>query len=176
MQRKIIILVILLFIFITSACSVETDVIGDEATFIRVVDGDTLIAEIDGKEEYVRLLLVDTPETKHPTKDVQPFGEEASQLMKDTFVKYETIGLEFGTEKRDKYDRILAYLYNANGVMFNELLLEEGLARVAFVYPPNDKYVDDFYEMEEKAKNENRGIWSIPGYVTERGFNVEAVK
>lgn len=176
MQRKKFVFVILLFIFITAACSVETDVIGEEATFIRVVDGDTLIAEIDGKEEYIRLLLVDTPETKHPTKDVQPFGEEASQLMKDTFNKNETIGLEFGTEKRDKYDRILAYLYNADGVMFNELLLEEGLARVAFVYPPNDKYVDDFYEIEEKAKNEKKGIWSIPKYVTERGFNLEAVE
>lgn len=176
MQRKKFIFVILLSIFITSGCSVETDVTGDEATFIRVVDGDTLIAEIDGKEEYVRLLLVDTPETKHPSKDVQPFGEEASLLMEDTFEKNETIGLEFGTEKRDKYDRILAYLYNADDVMFNELLLEEGLARVAFVYPPNDKYVDDFYEIEEQAMNDHKGIWSIPGYVTDRGYNTDAVK
>ncbi|WP_405100599.1 thermonuclease family protein [Oceanobacillus sp. FSL H7-0719] len=175
MLRKIFSTVFLFIILITAACISETEVIGEKATFIRAVDGDTLIAEIDGQEEYVRLLLIDTPETKHPTKDVQPFGFEASKFMETAFEKNETIYLEFGTEKRDKYDRILAYLYNENGDMINELLLEEGLARVAFVYPPNDKYVDDFYEIEEKARNKNSGIWSIPGYVTDYGFNSDAL-
>lgn len=120
----------------------------NEASFVRVIDGDTLVATINGKEEYIRLLLVDTPETKHPDKEVQPFGPEASQLMKDTFSPSDSIQIEFGTEKRDKYDRLLAYVYTEDGNMFNKMLLEKGLARVAYVYPPNDKYVEEFREIE----------------------------
>lgn len=177
MLRKKSIFVIILFIFITAACTQETeDTSEKEATFVRVVDGDTLIAEIDGEEEYVRLLLVDTPETKHPTKDEQPFGEDASQLMEDTFQEKDTIYLEYGTELRDQYDRILAYLYTEDGEMFNEQLLKAGLARVAFVFPPNDKYVDDFYELEAKAREENLGVWSIPDYVTDYGFDSDVIE
>lgn len=145
------------------------------ATFVRVVDGDTLIATINGEEEYIRLLLVDTPETKHPDKEVQPFGPEASELMKKTFSPSNPIKVEFGTEKRDKYDRLLAYVYTKDGLMFNKVLLEKGLARVAYVYPPNDKYVEEFHEIESEAKNKKIGIWSIDGYVTEKGFNAKAV-
>ncbi|WP_404452404.1 thermonuclease family protein [Virgibacillus necropolis] len=145
-----------------------------DVTFIRVVDGDTLLVNINGKEEYIRLLLVDTPETKHPDKEVQPFGPEASQLMKDTFSPSEPIRIEYGSEKRDKYDRLLAYVYTKDGQMFNKMLLEKGLARVAYVYPPNDRYVESFREIESKAKRKEIGIWSIDGYVTEDGFNLDA--
>lgn len=146
-----------------------------DTTFVRVVDGDTLIATIDGKEEYVRLLLVDTPETKHPKIGVQPFGTEASDLMNNTFSPSDPIVLEYGTEKRDKYDRILAYVYTQDGQMFNEMLLEAGLARVAYVFPPNDKHVGKFREVEGKAEEKALGIWSIDGYVTDRGFNSNAI-
>lgn len=146
----------------------------NEASFVRVIDGDTLVATINGKEEYIRLLLVDTPETKHPDKEVQPFGPEASQLMKDTFSPSDSIQIEFGTEKRDKYDRLLAYVYTEDGNMFNKMLLEKGLARVAYVYPPNDKYVEEFRELESEVQNKEIGIWSIDGYVTEDGFNLIA--
>ena len=176
MQKKRLLICVLLFILFTTACTNKTTTLGEEATFIRVVDGDTFIAKIDGQEEYVRLLLVDTPETKHREKEIQPYGPEASALMANSFEKNETVHLEFGTEKRDQYDRILAYLYNKDGDMFNELLLKEGLARVAYVYPPNDKYADDFYVIEDKARKGNLGIWSIPGYVTDYGFQSDVEK
>lgn len=147
----------------------------NKVAFVRAVDGDTLVAMIDGQEEYVRLLLVDTPETKHPEKPIQPFGAEASELMKETFSPSDRIHIEYGTEKRDKYDRLLAYVYTEDGHMFNQLLLEKGLARVAYVYPPNDKYVDQFREIESEAKKEKIGIWNINGYVTEKGFNAKVV-
>lgn len=162
--------IFLLFILLIG-CSPDATKI----TFVRAVDGDTLIAMIDGKEEYIRLLLVDTPETKHPNKEVQPFGPEASELMKKTFSPSDPIYIEYGTEKRDKYDRLLAYVYTADDQMFNELLLEKGLARVAYVYPPNDKYIEKFREIESQAKNKAIGIWSINGYVTEKGFNAKVV-
>lgn len=161
---------ILMLIGCSDGSSTEKD-----TAFVRVVDGDTLIATIDGKEEYVRLLLVDTPETKHPKLGAQPFGLEASDLMKSTFSPSDPIELEYGTKRRDKYDRILAYVYTQDGQMFNELLLQEGLARVAYVFPPNDKYVKDFRKTELHAKEKQLGIWSIDGYATDRGFNSEVI-
>ena len=167
-------LLLLISILLTSCSSTQPDNL-HEATFVRIVDGDTLIANIDGKEEYVRLILVDTPETKHPKQPVQPFGPEASAFMEQTYKGSDIIQLEYGPEKRDIYDRILAYVYTEDGEMFNELLLKKGLARVA-VYPPNDKYVDEFRKLEQKAKKQKIGIWSIDGYVTEDDFNMDAIK
>lgn len=172
-MKNLSVIICAFFILFLSSCDDPSS--KNKTTFVRVVDGDTLIANIDGSEEYVRLLLVDTPETKHPKLDVQPFGPEASQLMADTFSPSDPIEIEYGTEKRDKYDRILAYIYTPEGNMFNELLLEKGLARVAYVYPPNDKYVDDFRTIELQAKERKIGIWSIKGYVTNKGFNPDAV-
>jgi len=102
------------------------------ATVVRVVDGDTLKATVDGKEETVRLILVDTPETVHPSKPVQPFGPEASEFAKKTLEGKE-VELELDVSERDQYGRILAYVWIGDK-MFNEMLLEKGLARVS-VFP-----------------------------------------
>ncbi|NDI37226.1 thermonuclease family protein [Chengkuizengella sediminis] len=134
------------------------------ATITNVVDGDTIKVKLEGKEETIRLLLVDTPETVHPNKPIQPFGPEASQFAKDTFPKGKKVQVEIDVSKRDKYDRLLAYLW-VDGRMFNEMLLEKGLARVAYIYPPNVKYVDQFQETQEEARQEGIGIWSIEDYV-----------
>lgn len=176
MKKLTYLLPLLLFIslLMTSCSSTQPDNL-HAATFVRVVDGDTLIANIDGKEEYVRLILVDTPETKHLKQPVQPYGPEASAFMENMYKPSDPIQLEYGPEKRDIYNRILAYVYSEDGEMFNKLLLKKGLARVA-VYPPNDKYVDEFRELEQKAKKQKIGIWSIDGYVTEDDFNINAVK
>ncbi|QHE51919.1 thermonuclease family protein [Pontibacillus sp. HMF3514] len=140
----------------------------------KVVDGDTISVQMDGSEETVRMLLIDTPETKHPDKPVQPYGPEASQFAKEK-LSGKQIKLEIGTTKRDKYDRILAYVY-VNGEMYNKLVVQNGLARVAYVYPPNDKYVEELRKAEQDAKKSSRGIWSNPDYVQEDGFHDEAIK
>ncbi|WP_243291687.1 thermonuclease family protein [Bacillus sp. FJAT-47783] len=140
------------------------------ATIVDVVDGDTMKIIVNGKEETIRLLLIDTPETVHPTKPVQPFGPEASQFAKEMLSNKE-VEIELDVNERDKYGRLLVYVY-INGQMFNEMLLENGLARVAYVYPPNTKYVDRFVSIEKKAKQKEIGIWSIENYVIEDvGFN-----
>jgi len=180
------ILVLLLFL-ITIGCQSsldETETVYKEKTIelkkipaevVGVIDGDTMRIIVNGKEETVRLLLVDTPETVHPTKPVQPFGPEASQYAKEMLTGKE-VEIELDVRERDKFGRLLAYLY-INGQMFNEMLLENGLARVAYVYPPNTKYVDRFKEIEKKAKQKEKGIWSIENYVTEdEGFNEKVVK
>jgi micrococcal nuclease len=117
----------------------------------------------------VRLLLVDTPETVHPDKPIQPFGAGASAFAKQS-LSGQNIKLEIGQSKRDKYDRLLAYVY-ADGNMFNKMLLKKGLARVAYIYPPNTKYVDEFKSIQKQAKQNALGIWSIKNYVQNDGFN-----
>ncbi|WP_223879949.1 thermonuclease family protein [Paenibacillus spiritus] len=140
------------------------------ATVVAVTDGDTFTAEMaDGSREKIRLLLVDTPETKHPTKPVQPFGPEASAYTAGR-LKNAQVRLEFDAAERDRYGRLLAYVYLQDGSMLNELLLTEGLARVA-VYPPNVKYVDEFRRLQDRARLQRRGIWSMEDYATDRGFD-----
>lgn len=138
---------------------------------MNVVDGDTMDIQFEnGKEERVRLVLVDTPETKHPTKPVQPFGPEASAFTKEMLAG-KNVQVELDVQERDQYGRILAYVY-IDGKMFNELLLEKGLARVA-VFPPNTRYVDEFYAIQKKAQEAKLGIWSIEDYVTDNGYIVQ---
>jgi micrococcal nuclease len=169
LKKWIIAVIILLF---TVGCALNE---GDSnlipAEVIRVVDGDTVKIKVDGKEETVRLLLIDTPETVHPSKPVQPFGPEASSFTKELLTGKE-IQLEMDIGERDKYGRLLAYIY-VDGQMVNELLLKKGLARVAYVYEPNTKYVDDFYAIQKQAQQEEVGIWSIENYATDQGYKDE---
>ncbi|WP_433709018.1 thermonuclease family protein [Paenibacillus illinoisensis] len=138
------------------------------ATLIEVTDGDTLKVKVEGKEEKVRLLLVDTPETVHPEKEEQPFGKDASNFVKKQVAKG-NMELELDVSERDKYGRLLAYVWIDNK-MLNEQLLEYGLARVAYIYPPNTKYVDQFEKIQKQARAQAKGIWSIENYVQDNGF------
>ncbi|MBE5098122.1 MULTISPECIES: thermonuclease family protein [Priestia] len=150
------------------------DVVGEAATVERVVDGDTLkVKMLNGKRDRVRLLLVDTPETKHPKLGVQPFGPEASAYTKKRLEGQE-ITLEFDVQERDQYGRLLAYVWIDNE-LYNEELLAKGLARVA-VFPPNTKYVDEFKKIQEQARKSEKGIWSIENYAQEKGYNTDVVK
>ncbi|RFU69040.1 nuclease [Peribacillus saganii] len=126
---------------------------------------------MNGKTEVVRLLLVDTPETKHPAKPVQPFGLEASNFAKATLTRKQ-VGIEIDISERDNYGRLLAYLWIGDK-MFNEMLLEKALARVAYIYPPNTKYVDQFRSIQEKAQKQALGIWSLENYSSEEGFETD---
>ncbi|MDO3411559.1 thermonuclease family protein [Saccharibacillus sp. CPCC 101409] len=140
----------------------------------RTVDGDTFIADLDGGgRERIRMLLIDTPETKKEGTPVQPFGPEASEYTKKLLTGRE-VQLEFDEEERDQYGRMLAYVY-LDGESVNETLLEQGLARVV-VYRPNDRYEDEFRKIENAAKSKKLGVWSISGYADKRGFHPEAVK
>ncbi|KZR56840.1 thermonuclease family protein [Pseudobacillus badius] len=143
------------------------------ASVTRVVDGDTIKITIDGRQETVRLILVDTPETKHPRLGVQPFGQEASAFTEEHLSGKE-IKIEPGIQERDRYGRLLAYVY-IDGQMFNQLLLEQGLARVA-VYPPNTQYLDEMKEIEAAAKAKKIGIWSIENYADDDGYHANETK
>ena len=122
----------------------------------RVVDGDTLVLESDVR---VRFIGIDTPETKHPDKGVEPFGLEASQMTKDLLVNSDKVCLMESAvgDRYDKYGRRLAYVFSEFGVDVNAELLRLGLAKGLFYFPFDRK--EAFKAIEEKAKRERRNIW-----------------
>ena len=146
----------------TSQTATKSDYPRFNAKVIHVADGDTVTIAFNGKEEKVRLLLVDTPESVHPSKPVQPYGVESSNFTKKS-LDGRNVEVELGNPERDKYGRLLAYLY-IDGKMYNETLLEKGYARVAYVYVPNTRYVDEFRDIQDKARAKGIGIWSIENY------------
>lgn len=140
----------------------------------EVIDGDTVKIIYDGKETTVRYLLVDTPETNHPRFGEQPLGSEATERNRELIEQAQQVEIEFDVGDRfDDYDRLLAYFY-ADGESIQEQLLEEGFARVAYIFPPNTRYIDEFRDAESDAKNAEIGIWEYENYSTDRGFNAEA--
>lgn len=146
-----------------------------EAEVIRVIDGDTIIVKTDeGVEERVRLLLIDTPESVHPTEPEQLFGKESSDYAKEIIKEGDVVTLEVGNPERDHYDRLLAYVW-IDDVNLNQLMIENGYARVGYIYEPNTKYLKEFEKAEINAKNKKEKIWSIDGYVTEDGFDMSVV-
>lgn len=139
---------------------------------IRTIDGDTIKVRYRGKEQNVRYLLIDTPETNHPRLGKQPFGDRAKERNRELLANG-GVAIEFDIGQRtDKYGRLLAYVY-VNGESVQEKLLEEGLARVGYVYPPNTRHLERFEQAEKRAKDKGIGIWSIEDYATDRGFDAE---
>ncbi|MDO7285885.1 thermonuclease family protein [Shouchella clausii] len=132
-----------------------------QAVVTKVTDGDTFTVKINGVEEKVRPILVDAPEICHwnSGKDCEPepFGNEATAFAEDTLLG-ETVYLEQDVSERDRYGRLLFYVYLSDGQMFQELLLAEGLAEVA-VFEPDVKYKDRFFVIQEQAQKEKVGIW-----------------
>lgn len=132
----------------------------EEVEFVRPVDGDTVRLRYEGKESAFRLLLIDTPETKHPKKGVEPYGKEASDFTKNMLMDASKVEIEFDKGgKTDKYGRYLAYVY-ADGVMVNDALVRQGLAKVAYIYPPSITYLDQLQESQSLAQQEHLNIWS----------------
>ncbi|MBB3109616.1 micrococcal nuclease [Paenibacillus phyllosphaerae] len=164
----------LMMVLLLAGCGAATET-GNanriDAKVIKVVDSDTIKVKMGNTEETVRMLLIDGPETVHPSKPVQPFGPEASDFAKKT-LSNQTVQLELDVSERDKYGRLLAYVW-IDDRMFNEMALERGLVRVAYVYAPNVKYVDQFRNIQKKAQQQGIGIWSIENYVQDDGFHPE---
>ena len=135
---------------------------------LKVVDGDTIHVNLNSTEERVRLIGVDTPETKHPQKGVEPFGPEASEYTKETLGR-KMVWIEFDVGQRDRYGRLLAYVWlempesgtdeEIRAKMFNARLLLNGYARLMTI-PPNVKYVDRFKEYQTEARENQKGLWS----------------
>jgi micrococcal nuclease len=126
------------------------------AQVTRVIDGDTVEVRIDGREDEVRYIGIDTPETVKPGTPVQCFGPQASALN-HRLVEGRTVRLVFGRERRDVYGRLLAYVF-VGGEFVNARLVRLGYARTLTI-PPNVAHAGLFHRLARSAGREGRGLW-----------------
>lgn len=120
----------------------------------RIVDGDTIECSRMGR---VRLIGMDTPELSQP-----PFGAQASSALATLIPPGSPVQLEQDVETRDRYGRLLAYVW-ADSALVNWRMVREGWA-VLLTYPPNVQYVDWLVAAERQAREERRGLWATGGF------------
>lgn len=143
---------------------IENDYDGDtnkiEVELVEAVDGDTAKFKMNGKQITVRFLGINTKETVHPEIGEEEWGKEASDFTKEKLKNATKIELEFDdiADKKDKYDRYLAWIWIDDELLQN-LLVENGLAET-YMLQNNYKYAGILQESEEIAKNNKLGIWS----------------
>jgi micrococcal nuclease len=125
---------------------------------LTVVDGDTFTVNIRGNKETIRLLGIDTPETKDPRKPVQCFGNQASNQLK-SFIsnKYVKLIDDPTQGNRDKYHRLLRFAYLENGTFINAEMIKQGYAFSYKTYPT--KYTSVFNNLEKQARDNSIGLW-----------------
>jgi micrococcal nuclease len=133
------------------------------ATVVRNVDGDTIVVEVDRREEPVRLIGIDTPETVSRDRPVECFGPEAAARLMELLPPGTVVRLERDVEARDRYDRLLAYVIRAHDDLhINLLMVEEGYA-ASVRYPPNLARQADLDRAQAAAQAAPRGLWPACG-------------
>ena len=126
---------------------------------LRVVDGDTIHVGVGGQDESVRYIGVDTPESVKPGTPVQCFAKRASAYNKQ-LVAHERVRLVLDAEHRDRYGRLLAYVYRERDGLFVNAALVRGGYAVPLTIPPNVAHADEFRRMAATARRKGRGLWS----------------
>jgi len=135
-----------------------------KATVIKHIDGDTVRVRFSNppkdisSEETIRLLGVDTPETVHTKKAVQRFGKEASEYTENSLLGKD-VYIAFDWDLRDRYKRLLAYIYTESGRCFNAVLIQEGYGHAYLRFP--FQFMEEFKILEQEARQQKRGLWAI---------------
>jgi micrococcal nuclease len=143
----------------------------EQAEIVRVIDGDTVAVSLHGRKETVRLIGIDTPESRANRKakkdaersrrDVETItsmGREATGYAKGLLKAGATVHIEFDLRQRDRYGRLLGYLYLSDGRMVNEEIMRAGYASPMTI-PPNVKYRERFLDAFREAREHHRGLW-----------------
>ncbi|MGI9862839.1 thermonuclease family protein [Moorella naiadis] len=142
-----------------------------QAAVTSVSDGDTVHVNLNGRDERVRMIGINCPEISHPDLGIKekPYGREAKAYTERQLTG-KKVWLEFDAQERDKYCRLLAYVWLASPTsgseeevrakMFNARLLLDGYAQVMTV-PPNVKYADMFVKFQREAREQNKGLWGV---------------
>jgi micrococcal nuclease len=153
--------IVVLLVATLSGCG--SDGGGDEglgesvrARVVRVIDGDTIEVSLDGSEEDVRYIGVDTPETVKPGAPVGCYGPQASE-RNHALVEGRTVRLVFDRERRDVYGRLLAYVH-VDGLFVNAALIRGGYARTLTI-PPNTAHASELRRLQARAGRDGRGLW-----------------
>ncbi|WP_333784251.1 thermonuclease family protein [Thermocrinis sp.] len=168
----------ILFLLLSYSCSKDVQADKGEVKnktpcrVVRVIDGDTFTCTLkNGEEIKVRMIGVDTPETRESPKlekdvdrtglsreEIIKMGEEAKEYTKKLLPKGEVVYLEQDVQPTDRYGRVLAYVWLKDGRMINELLVMEGMAQV-YTIPPNVKYQERLLKAQKRAMQEGKGFW-----------------
>ncbi len=159
-------IMVLILLFNTAA-----PLLAAEAKVIRVVDGDTLKINYSGKIESIRLIGIDTPESYNGSKahrdarrghtDVSAIlalGKTASDFVKKLVKKDDAISIEFDVTLRDRYGRLLGYVFLPSGKMLNEEIIKAGYANILTI-PPNVRYSAKFITAYKNAREKKLGLW-----------------
>lgn len=163
---------ILLTILVIAICSPATlYALGNRAVVISVTDGDTLKVMYQGKKQSVRLIGIDAPESRRNSKalkdsarnsrDIETIvsqGKIAKKYVKTMVKKDNSVRIAFDIEKRDRYHRLLAYVYLADGRMLNDVIIRNGYASPLTI-PPNVKYRTRFLRSYQYARKHRLGLW-----------------
>lgn len=157
-------IVLTMFLFFIGLIGVSAKTISVE--FSDCVDGDTAKFIYKNEEITARFLAIDTPETKHPTKGVEPYGKEASEYTCSKLKEAEEIKLEYDndSDEKDKYDRHLVWVF-VDGELLQKKLISKGFASVAYLYG-DYKYTEELESAEQDAEDNKLGIWSNEEYDT----------
>ncbi len=158
LQSRLVWLILGLLIgFLLAGC--KQPAYGLEGRVVHVSDGDTIVVELEGRKERVRLIGVDAPE-----KAQKPWGPRAKAFTM-ALVLGKTVRLELDVQERDKYGRLLAYVF-IDGTFVNLELLKAGYA-VLYTVPPNVKHVQAFRQAQVEAREKGVGVWSLVGGLKE---------
>jgi len=121
---------------------------------VRVVDGDTLVLD---RNERVRLLGVDTPESVDPRRPVERFGREAAAFTR-RLAEGKLVRLAYDLEHQDRYARTLAYVYLEDGRFLNAEIIRQGYGHAYTRFP--FRYAEEFRAYEREARENRRGLWA----------------
>jgi micrococcal nuclease len=131
----------------------------ERAVVLRAVDGDTLEVAIGGRTEKIRLIGVDTPESVHPKKPVEYYGKEASIFLR-RLVGRKRVVLRDDAEarNRDRYGRLLRYVFLENGTLVNAEIIRRGYGHAYVKYPFSR--MEEFRDLERQARRRGLGLWA----------------
>lgn len=167
MKNKKVILIMILILFFSNVTLVSAKKKSTrsnekiQVALEKCVDGDTARFMYKKSNIKARFLAIDTPESVHPTKKVEPFGKEASKYTCDMLSNAKKIVLEYdiNSDKTDKYDRHLVWVF-VDDVLLQEELVSNGYAKIKYVYG-DYKYLDELKKEEQIAKGNRIGVWSL---------------
>jgi micrococcal nuclease len=133
---------------------------GRATTVERIVDGDTIVVAGD---ETVRLIGIDTPETKDPRRPVQCFGAEATRRITELIPAGDAVLLVRDVSDTDRFGRTLAYVYREHDRLFVNAAMVRGGYAAASPYPPDVAHADELRTLEREAREAGRGLWRTCG-------------
>ncbi|HSV75674.1 MAG TPA: thermonuclease family protein [Bacteroidales bacterium] len=150
----------IVFLLISGSCGQAQHRQGDKSVMVtRVIDGDTFVAlDASGAEIRVRLIGIDAPESRRSrNQDIEVFGKESKENL-TRLIGNSRVILRHDVNPRDRFNRVLAYVYLEDGTFVNATMIEGGYAQVA-TFPPNVRHSEEFLRLERKARGANRGLW-----------------